>query len=62
MIQNLKQDFTFLNARVVNRETPTKNLQMEYWQLYSEICDTSDCPDVQIVPAQKHWQYIKTGN
>jgi hypothetical protein len=48
-------------SRVVNKETPTKNLQMEYWQLYSEICDTSECPDVQIVPAQKHWQYIKTG-
>lgn len=47
--------------RKVNKDTPTKNLQMEYWLMYEELCDVSTCPDVQITPAQQHYQYIKTG-
>jgi len=47
--------------REVNRETPTKQLQKEFWQLYSEICDEGGLGDLQIEPAAQHYQYIPTG-
>jgi len=57
----LSPEIKHTSKREVNTNTPVKNLQLEYWQLYSEICDAIPSPDVQIVPAQKHWQYLPVG-
>jgi hypothetical protein len=47
--------------REVNKDTPAKNLQFEYWQMYANICDELGLGDLQIFPAQQHYQYITTG-
>jgi hypothetical protein len=43
----------------VNTRTKTKMLQFQLWELYQEICDGSEYPDMQIKEAQyQHFQYI----
>lgn len=41
-------------------ETDTKQLQLNYWTKYFEICDNLES-DLQVKPASQHWQYIPTG-
>lgn len=43
-----------------NSETDTKQLQLNYWTKYFEICDSLEC-DLQVKPASQHWQYISIG-
>ena len=43
-----------------NSETDTKQLQLNYWTKYFEICDNLEC-DLQVKPASQHWQYIPIG-
>ena len=43
-----------------NSETDTKQLQLNYWTKYFEICDSLDC-DLQVKIASQHWQYISIG-
>ena len=43
--------------RVVNTNTPAKQLQFEYWQAYFEKCDELQS-EMQINPAPRHYQYI----
>jgi len=43
-----------------NAETDTKQLQLNYWTKYFEICDKLEC-DLQVKPASQHWQYISIG-
>lgn len=51
--------------RTKNENTPVKILQKEYWNLYIEICDGSEYPDMQIKEAApQHFQNVsiqKTG-
>lgn len=45
--------------RVKNENTPAKTLQKEYWNLYIEICDGSEHPDMQIKEAApQHFQNV----
>jgi len=48
-------------SRTINKNTDTKNLQMEYWQVYEKICDTLGLGDFQVKPAQQHYQYLAAG-
>lgn len=41
-------------------ETDTKQLQLNYWTKYFEICDSLES-DMQVKPASQHWQYIPIG-
>ena len=41
-------------------ETDTKQLQLNYWTKYFEICDSLE-NDMQVKPASQHWQYIPIG-
>jgi hypothetical protein len=49
-----------LNKRPpVNTRTKTKMLQFQLWELYQEICDGSEYPDMQIKEAlYQHFQYV----
>lgn len=38
-----------------------KQLQLEYWTKYSEICDLLGEGDYQIIPKPQHWQYLPLG-
>lgn len=51
-----------LNKRpLVNTRTKAKMLQFQLWELYREICDGSEYPDMQIKEAlYQHFQYITT--
>lgn len=37
-----------------------KQLQLNYWTKYFEICDSLNC-DLQVRPAPHHWQYLPIG-
>ena len=39
----------------------SKELQLEYWKKYSEICDELSEGDFQVIPKPQHWQYIPLG-
>jgi len=41
-------------------KTDTKQLQLNYWTKYFEICDKLES-DLQVKPASQHWQYIPIG-
>lgn len=41
-------------------ETNTKQLQLNYWRKYFEICDSLES-DLQVKPASQHWQYLSIG-
>ena len=49
-----------LNKRPpVNTRTKAKMLQFQLWELYQEICDGSEYPDMQIKDAlYQHFQYV----
>ena len=49
-----------LNKRPpVNTRTKSKLLQFQLWELYKDICDGSEYPDMQIAEAQyQHYQYV----
>src|SRR5574344_649145 len=38
-----------------------KQIQLEYWEKYSEVCDELGEGNFQINPKPKHWQYISMG-
>ncbi len=38
-----------------------KQIQLEYWEKYSEVCDELGEGNFQITPKPKHWQYISMG-
>lgn len=39
----------------------SKEIQLEYWKKYSEICDELSEGDFQVIPKPQHWQYIPLG-
>ena len=41
-------------------ETPAKQIQLNYWNKYFEICDELGS-NLQINPQSQHWQYIAMG-
>lgn len=41
-------------------QSRAKQIQIEYWKQYFEICDEVN-PDVQINPRYQHWQYLPMG-
>ncbi len=49
--------------RIVNYDTPIKNLQKDFWTTYKEVCDLSEYfKDVQILEAKpRHYQNISIG-
>ena len=55
----LKPEIIKKQSRPVNTETPSKQLQKQIWELYFEICDSSENPDMQIKEAlPQHYQNI----
>lgn len=55
----LKPDIVVKQKREVNTNTPSKQLQKTYWELYIEVCDASEYPDMQIKDAlPRHYQNI----
>ena len=56
----LKPQIQEKKQRVVNTNTPAKQLQFEYWQAYFEKCDELQS-EMQINPAPRHYQYIGIG-
>ena len=56
----LKPQIQEKKQRVVNTNTPAKQLQFEYWQAYFEKCDELQ-REMQINPAPRHYQYIGIG-
>lgn len=58
----LKPELVVKQKREVNTNTPSKQLQKTYWELYIELCDASDYPDMQIKDAlPRHYQNISIG-
>ena len=41
----------------INRNTPCKIMQKQYWEKYFEICDEMAL-DLQVNPQYQHWQYL----
>ena len=41
----------------INKNTPCKVLQKQYWEKYFEICDELAL-DLQVNPQYQHWQYL----
>ncbi len=41
-------------------QSRAKQIQIEYWKRYFEICDEVN-PDVQVNPKYQHWQYLPMG-
>lgn len=41
----------------INRNTPCKIIQKQYWEKYFEICDEMAL-DLQVNPQYQHWQYL----
>lgn len=56
----LKPQIQEKKTRVVNTNTPAKQLQFEYWQAYFEKCDELQS-EMQVNPAPRHYQYIGIG-
>jgi len=56
----LKPQIQEKKQRVVNTNTPAKQLQQEYWQAYFDKCDELQS-EMQINPAPRHYQYIGIG-
>lgn len=55
----LKPQLVIKQKREVNTNTPSKQLQKTYWELYIEVCDASEYPDMQIKDAlPRHYQNI----
>ncbi|MBR5544831.1 MAG: DUF4268 domain-containing protein [Clostridia bacterium] len=56
----LKPQIQEKKQRVVNTNTPAKQLQLEYWQAYFDKCDELQS-EMQVTPAPRHYQYIGIG-
>ena len=56
----LKPQIPEKKTRVVNTNTPAKQLQQEYWQAYFDKCDELQS-EMQVNPAPRHYQYIGIG-
>ena len=56
----LKPHIQEKKQRVVNTNTPAKQLQLEYWQAYFDKCDELQS-EMQVTPAPRHYQYIGIG-
>ena len=56
----LKPQIPEKKTRVVNTNTPAKQLQQEYWQAYFDKCDELQ-NEMQVNPAPRHYQYIGIG-
>lgn len=41
----------------INKNTPCKIMQKQYWEKYFEICDEMAL-DLQVNPQYQHWQYL----
>jgi len=41
----------------INKNTPCKVMQKQYWEKYFEICDEMAL-DLQVNPQYQHWQYL----
>lgn len=46
--------------RTVNTETPAKQLQKAYWEVYFEECDNEQS-EMQVTPQPRHYQNISIG-
>lgn len=58
----LKPELVAKQNRVVNTNTPSKQLQKAYWELYIELCDASEHPEMQIKDAlPRHYQNVSIG-
>lgn len=58
----LKPEPVSKQSRVVNTNTPAKQLQKKYWELYIELCDASEYPEMQIRDAlPRHYQNVSIG-
>lgn len=58
----LKPELVVKQNRVVNTNTPSKQLQKAYWELYIELCDASEYPEMQIKDAlPRHYQNVSIG-
>ena len=45
----------------VSQGGKAKQFQLEYWEKYSEVCDSLGEGDYQIIPKPQHWQYLPLG-
>ena len=56
----LKPELKEKVKRVINTETPAKQLQLEYWTTYFDICDTLQSA-IQVTPLPRHYQPVSIG-
>lgn len=56
----LKPELKEKVKRVINTETPAKQVQLEYWKTYFDICDLMQ-PDLQVTPLPRHYQPVSIG-
>lgn len=45
----------------VSQGGKAKKFQLEYWEKYSEVCDSLGEGDYQVIPKPQHWQYLPLG-
>lgn len=56
----LKPELKEKVKRVINTETPAKQLQKEYWNTYFIVCDTLQS-EIQVTPLPRHYQPVSIG-
>ena len=56
----LKPELKEKVKRVVNTQTPAKQLQKEYWDTYFIVCDTLQS-EIQVTPLPRHYQPVSIG-
>lgn len=58
----LKPNISEKQHRIVNTNTPAKQLQKTYWEAYFSMCDADACSILQIKePLPRHYQNISIG-
>ena len=56
----LKPELKEKRKRTVNTETPSKQLQKAYWEVYFEECDKEQS-EMQVTPYPRHYQNVPIG-
>ena len=56
----LKPELKEKRKRTVNTETPAKQLQKAYWEVYFEECDKEQS-EMQVTPYPRHYQNVPIG-
>ena len=56
----LKPEYKEKTKRVINTDTPVKQLQKEYWEVYFNECDNEQS-QMQVDPQPRHYQNVPIG-